>query len=494
MTPVELRSLAEVTAWLASGLAVRRVPAPSGPSSLEQDVTAALLACASELPTLPPPGVIADLVMLLAGARAARGATAPAAVPDRGLRAALRAYDDDVLARLLAIPCFDDLVAAHAHLPPALRGAAIALVASGIVERAGFTGVAVSPGVLRRALARDRGAPDVAEGIAAASAALADAYLRLARGARQSRALVVERDVFTIEHLESLGTASHRLAALQIAAAADALVIALPRRLPTRRALRGSAPSTLAAEDSYPAGGFAGIVAGGESAALENLVTSELAFMEPEGGAGDTDIGRGDGVDLFTLRYVESELLFYTRDDSVLLRPRHAIAIVLAPELAEARVKDPRLPWQRIVLALATAIAAIRWLGDRFGERALAIRLAFPPQVLAAERELVSLVLAAEIEAGLVAVDEVTVAVALERTAAAPASWRDAVVIGGPSGGPSGDLGSPASSHSPAGVPTPPGALRLRHVPLPAPAPGTAGAAAWEAWTELLEDLLRWLV
>jgi len=154
----ELRDAAEVERWLALGLAVRRIvpdAATGGPPEASDDelVGDALRACANELPALPPPGVVADIATLLTGARpVARAADAGG----EALRAALRAYDDDVLVRLRGATRFDDVLAAYAHAAPDERPAAAALVVGAVCERARFVGVAVSPAALRRALARLR--------------------------------------------------------------------------------------------------------------------------------------------------------------------------------------------------------------------------------------------------------------------------------------------------------------------------------------------------
>ena len=472
----ELRSQADVASWLAAGLCLRRVHGEA-----EDDVTVAgsILACASELATLPPPGVIADVATLLGGAR-------PQLEPPPGageaLRAALRAYDDDVLGRLVQTPRFDDVLAAYAHLPATQRPQAIALVVGALLERAGFTGLSVNPATLRRALARPREERD-ATGRAelrseAVAGRLAEAYLRLARGARQSRALVDDREVFAIDHLQVLGSFARRMAADHIAAAAEALTRALPRRLPARRQQRGAADTQLADDDTYPAGGFTAITPGGSSANIENLVSSELVYME------DHQV-----VDLFTLRYVEGELLFYTRDDSVFRRHRHLITFLLGNDLDDARVKDPAVPWQRLVLGLGLLVAAIRWLTDQLGHEALTVRLAFPPRLLAEERALVSLLLEGEITSGIVEVVEEAPARALEAAAGAGGTAiSDLVVV---------SLGP---------VPPLPKSQRALHLSLAAAAPAAyelaprRGAApepgpdAWAEWAEVAEDLLRWLI
>jgi hypothetical protein len=121
----------------------------------------------------------------------------------RLFKAALRAYDDDVLGRLVQTPRFDDVLAAYAHLPATQRPQAIALAVGALLERAGFTGLSVNPATLRRALARPREERD-ATGRAElrgelVPGRLAEAYLRRARGARQSRVLVDDREVFAID-------------------------------------------------------------------------------------------------------------------------------------------------------------------------------------------------------------------------------------------------------------------------------------------------------
>jgi vWA domain found in the FtsH ternary systems/N-terminal helical region fused to the FtsH ternary system vWA domain len=483
----ELRSAADVTTWLAAGLQLRRI------ADDDERPNHAIVACANELPTLPPSGVIADIASLLAGARIPMATPPPG---DDALRAAVRAYDDDVLARLVATPRFDDVLAAFAHLAPGDRPLAVALVVGSICRRAGFTGAAVSPGALRRALARPReerdaigraelvgeraeddGKPRLAAGAIAGD--LADAYLRLARGARQTRALVDDRDLFAIDHLHVLHDLGGRMTADHIATAADELARTLPRRVPANREQRGIRDTNLADDSLYPAGGFAAITPGGANASIENLVTSELVYMED-----------GPGPDVFTLRYVEGELLYYTRDDSVHRRHRHLIAIALGPDLDDARVKDRDLPWQRLVLALGLVVATVRWLAEQLGDQALTVRLAFSPKILVEEKQIVSLLLSGEVARGIVNVVEEPWASTVEAAASAGgAALADLVVV---SLGPTPDL---------------PRHLRAIHVNIVDAAPKVGELAprraldveapdhdAWTEWCEGAEDLLRWLV
>ncbi|HSS00372.1 MAG TPA: hypothetical protein VLM79_25110, partial [Kofleriaceae bacterium] len=232
----ELRDAAEVERWLALGLAVRRIAPDAGAGgrpepSDDELVGDALRACANELPALPPPGVVADIATLLTGARPVTRATDAGG---EGLRAALRAYDDDVLVRLRGATRFDDVLAAYAHAAPTDRPAAAALVVGAVCERARFAGLAVSPAALRRALARLHTPGGSAPGFPREGDAfgralpdddpmahrLADAYHRLARGARQCRALIDDREVFAVDHLGVLRDLGGRMTAAHIGAAA----------------------------------------------------------------------------------------------------------------------------------------------------------------------------------------------------------------------------------------------------------------------------------
>jgi hypothetical protein len=468
----ELRIAADVAAWLAAGLALRRVPS-------DDEIAPAILACASELATMPPPGVIADVAALLAGVRL--GVGPPVAAGD-AVRAAIRAYDDDVLARLVTTTRFDDVLAAFAHCAAAERPTAVALVVGAICERAGFVGVSVSPAALRRALARprdEREAAGRAELVGGQTIdRLADAYLRLARGARQSRALIDDREVFAVDHLGVLRDLGGRMTADHIAAAADAIARTLPRRLPAHRQQRGARDTSLADDSLYPVGGFSAITPGGSNANIENLVTSELVYMED-----------GPEPDVFTLRYVEGELLYYTRDDSVFRRHRHVIGIALGADLDDARVKDRDLPYQRLVMALGLVLASIRWLGEQLGDQALVIHVAFPPKLLAEERAILALLLEGEIARGTVVIVE--------------QPWQDTIAAAAHAGG-TAIADVVVVSLGP--TPELPKHLRAIHVNLAgaaptvvelAPRPGVnpdAGPDAWTEWCEGAEDLLRWLV
>jgi hypothetical protein len=199
-------------------------------------------------------------------------------------------------------------------------------------------------------------------------------------------ALLCDADVFVLENYRALGQHSLRLASEQIIAATSELDLALPRRLmPATRDSSDSIAAPMAAIDRYPTGGFATLTTSGS---LENLLTSELMYMD--------DRRSRDGLDLFDIRYAEGELLYYTRDESMYERTRREISFWLMPDLAALRFKDPTLRWQRLVIALAAVVVCARRLRSWLGDQHLRLRIVFftgDSDPLAAERSLLELCL-----------------------------------------------------------------------------------------------------
>ncbi len=176
-------------------------------------------------------------------------------------------------------------------------------------------------------------------------------------------------------------------------------------------------------EDKYPIGGFSSVSTSGS---VENLVTSELIYMD--------DGAARDEVDLFDLRYVEGELLYYTRDESVLLRNRHVVTFALMPELSRARFKDRGARCQRLVLAMGMVLCLVRRLSEWLSREGLLFRVVFVggEATLAAERELAALMLREWIEKGTA---EITVvpdlpAVLADAYARSRIAESDVVVLG----------------------------------------------------------------
>jgi hypothetical protein len=101
--------------------------------------------------------------------------------------------------------------------------------------------------------------------------------------------------------------------------------------------------------------------------------------------------------DLFDVRFVENELLYYARDESVAVRKKRALVLVFDPSLALARVLDGGERYQRLMWALGSVTALVRKLSQWLDTEALRFELVFPAakgeHPLAEERGVVELLL-----------------------------------------------------------------------------------------------------
>ena len=66
-----------------------------------------------------------------------------------------------------------------------------------------------------------------------------------------------------------------------------------------------------------------------------------------------------DRSDLFDIKFLRDELLYYARDENQFLRRRRTFVVAFFPDLVQARFKDVELPCQRIVLLLALVVTAV---------------------------------------------------------------------------------------------------------------------------------------
>ncbi len=385
-------SRAHLERWAAAGLVCASLSPPS-PESLRR-VAPWLVATLGERLDLPPLGVITDLGELLLGGALDAKRRAAGGIDDARLVAALRRYEDAVLSRLAADPRLASAGFAVARLPPQMHAQAVGVLAASVLGHLAFSGgVEVRPGLVRTLTERApvdtiaRGRVALMED-AAVRGRLADGYEALVRGAQRARELLSEADVFALENLPVLGLASQRLAIAEVVDAQEALTADLPRRLPRKPRPAGSAATALEDESEYPVGGFSSVSTSGS---IENLVSSELIYMDAPG-------ERTGDVDLFDMRYVEGELLYYTRDEAIFVRPRRVITFHLPAALARARVKDAGVRWQRIVLVLGVVLASVKKLSEMLGEEALSMRVVFVddggrPSPLGDERGLSELLL-----------------------------------------------------------------------------------------------------
>ena len=199
-------------------------------------------------------------------------------------------------------------------------------------------------------------------------------------------------DLWELAHLAELPSESARLALREVNALAAAIGPCSPA---TARAVRVRAQEVPVDDDDadrYPAGGFDAVATRGS---FENMVRTEVVYV----GEGAATPG---GVDLFDVRFAESELLFYTRDESPLFDARRVVTVVFDAPAAQ-RVKHPAHPAQALVMANAVALALQADLLRIFGPAGSHTRIRWlarsPEDLTAAEEEsaLLGLVLAADI-------------------------------------------------------------------------------------------------
>jgi hypothetical protein len=130
---------------------------------------------------------------------------------------------------------------------------------------------------------------------------------------------------------------------------------------------------------------------------------SQLAYFE-----------RDERPDLFDVKFVRDELLYYSRDENQFLRRRLAFVFALFPDLVSARFKDAGLPWQRIVLVLALLLVAVRKLIAWLSNDSLTFQVLLVDSKasnrLTDEKTLLETLLREEIAAGTVLVENVTLA------------------------------------------------------------------------------------
>jgi hypothetical protein len=304
---------------------------------------------------------------------------------------------------------------------------------------------------------------------------LVEAYESLIAAGRRMAEMLGPEDLFELEHGTALADFGQRMALRQVLQAAASLEKALPAYRPRPLPGRQEVPTRVLEEDTYPVGGFASLSTRGS---MESLLQSQLAYMEGS-----------ERPDLFDIKYLRDELLYYSRDENQFLRRRRTYLLVLAPELTQARFKDAALPYQRIILSLALLLALIRRLTDWLSADALQFRVIFlldkKEDPLAAERELLRTLLREQLANGTVMLETAPAPQAIARECVLLARRSQCHVL--------------TVSMRP--LPFPAEDTQISHLSLAAPQPqllieGTdlptsEPETGWPAWQHCLETLLQ---
>ncbi|MGN6547122.1 MAG: hypothetical protein ACTHK7_18865 [Aureliella sp.] len=311
---------------------------------------------------------------------------------DRGIA---RRYEDYVIGKLYADLSLERAVDALQKYSNRDRDRAIAFALSQVCERSSLNGALVGPAVIKGLLALN--AAELTERLEAARGSPVDRWLidefeQLIQAVRNTGELLGAEDIFELERGTALSQFGQRMALRQVLQAADYLATALPKQKPRGAARQYSVATNIHQEDYYPVGGFTSISNRGT---LESLLRSELAYMDVD-----------QRPDLFDIKYVRDELLYYSRDDNRFFRRRVCFMFVMTPELVLARVKDDGANWQRIIYTLALIVAAVRSLTEWLSADALRFEILFDDEAgespLADERLLLETIFHEEIRSGSV--------------------------------------------------------------------------------------------
>lgn len=392
MNIVELRSLEETRAFVTQGLWLQRVV------KLDEEAVRSALQWALEIAgkgeALPPIGFVADLGQSIFRVPfqelpAERTADLPGLPHEL-----MRTYEDYVLGKIFADVTFDRAADVLRHYQGRDQARGLAFFIERFMERSAYAGVVLNPAVLKT-LMREQTQNVLQEGWQSSLRdgifpPLIESYQSLIKAARHSAEVLGSEDIFELEYGTALSNFGQRLALRQVLAAARTIEDGLPshrlRPLPGRQEV----PSRVLDEDTYPVGGFSSLSTRGT---IESLLFSQLAYMEKD-----------DRPDLFDVKYLRDELLYYARDENTFLRRRRTYVFALFPDLIEARFKDAALPYQRIILSFALLLVLINKLADWLADDALRFEIVFIDNgkslALEAERELLAMLLRDQIENG----------------------------------------------------------------------------------------------
>ncbi len=359
---LELRNSEEARQYLLQGFCRQSVLVPSAAEVAEVLDWAMEIAATGE--PVPPLGMIADLGHLVFGTQQADAPRESPVLADWP-SGQTRTYEDFVLGKLYSDSSFERGAAALCRYQGRDRARGLAYLIGTFQKRAGFGGANFSPAVIKTL--QQKPEEFLTNAWLAAETpilpGLVDLYVELSHAARNLGSALGPEDVFELEHGTALMPFGERLALRQVLQATELLEGTLPRQPRRNVAPRREVATHILDEDTYPVGGFTSISTRGS---IESLLHSQLAFME-----------RDERPDMFDIKFLRDELLYYSRDENQFLRRRRSFVIVFEPDLVAARVKDGDLPWQRIVLTQALVYAAVRRLIEWLSDDALAFHLVF---------------------------------------------------------------------------------------------------------------------
>jgi hypothetical protein len=399
MAPIELRDPDLAQAFLLQSLWMQRTVAPN-PVDVKRSLEWAM-EIVSDGDALPPLGFIADVGRLTFTEPDSESERV--AVPNVSA-SLLRGYEDYVLGKFYADASFErgaDGLAKYSD--PKDRAKGLAFLITQMMIRADYPGVKIAIGEVRHLLSKQ---PDdlMAEGWQSLNERplplLSESYAALTLAIRQTGDVLGPEDTFELEHGTALAGFGQRVGLRQLLRISAQQSAAFPTQPVQNKKRRLEVATNIRDEDTYPIGGFTSISNRGS---IESLLQSQLSYMETD---------EASQPDLFAIKFLRDELLYYSRDENEFFRERRAFVIALSSDLVKTRVKDAQLPCQRLVIALGLLTAVIEKLIEWLGDHALTFEILMvgsktkPP--LVDEQELLEMVFREQIANGTVSVAETT--------------------------------------------------------------------------------------
>jgi hypothetical protein len=349
---------------------------------------------------LPPVGFIADVGNVALGLEMDPGRRDELPTPPGFDHRLVRRYDDYVLGKLYGDLAFERGADALLRYQGRDRTRGLAFLLIQTRRRAELGGALLSPAVIK-SLLQERPEQLLAEAWAAVehgevSSALVDDYEAIVNAVHNLGEVLGVEDLFELEHGMALAKDGQRVARHDVLRVAEALDRGLPKHKVRSAGSRRQVATNLLDEDLYPVGGFTSISNRGS---IESLLHSQLAFME-----------RDERPDLFDIKFLRDELLYYSRDENQFLRRRQSFLFALYPDLAQiAKISDPALGRQRMTLVLGSLLTAVHKLRDWLTNDALRFEfLVLGRDELAPQAQLLETLFREEITLGAVSVEYAT--------------------------------------------------------------------------------------
>jgi hypothetical protein len=360
----EIRDLEEGMRYLLEGVRLARViPPPQEAAVVDQALAWAAWLVAEGVP-LPPMSFVLDVGHIASGRfwSGRQQGAAPEFGPHRRL---VQAYEDRLLTRLPLDPAFDRAASAIARYPDGERPKAIAFLLKQLAAHLELGGAHLSLEALRRLQARIKQA-DLSQILGEyqydhMSQFMSELYTDMIQSLRRVPLLLPWEDVAALEDRSALGGMAQWIALRQIRQLVSHWEKAIKPRPHRSREKRKNWTTRLLQEDQYPVGGFASLTTRGS---LESLLHSQLVYMERE------------KPDLFDIKFLRNELLYYSRDENNFVRNKRVYVFVIE-KIIDLRFKDPEIPYERIILLLSWIVAIIRWLTEHLTDEAINFEIRF---------------------------------------------------------------------------------------------------------------------